>query len=147
MDSLFQNIRFAVRSLRKSPALTASVVLTLALCIGATTAIFSVVYAVLFRPLPFAKPGEILLVRTTWKELTSSFSVGNWADVKRQQSSFRYFVPAHGESFNLAGADAPENVDGARSVPTTSPCSVCNPRWAEASSPRRARRGGPAWSC
>ena len=114
MDSLLQNIRFAVRSLRKSPALTASVVLTLALCIGATTAIFSVVYTVLFRPLPFASPEEILLVRTTWKELNSSFSVGNWADVNRQQSSFRYFVPAYGESFNLAGAETPENVDGAR---------------------------------
>ena len=74
MDSLLRNIRFAVRSLRKSPALTASVVLTLALCIGATTAIFSVVYAVLFRPLPFADPGEILLLRTTWKELNT----GSW---------------------------------------------------------------------
>jgi putative ABC transport system permease protein len=114
MDSLLQSIRFAVRSLRKSPALTTSVVVTLALCIGATTAIFSVVYAVLFRPLPFANPEEILLVRTTWKDLTSSFSVGNWADVKRQQRSFRYFVPAYGESFNMAGADAPENVNGAR---------------------------------
>ncbi len=114
MDSLLQNIRFALRSLGKSPALTASVVLTLALCIGATTAIFSVVYAVLFRPLPFASPSEILLVRTTWRELTSSFSVGNWADVKRQTKTFQYFVPAHGESFNLAGTDAPENVDGAR---------------------------------
>jgi putative ABC transport system permease protein len=114
MDSLLQNIRFAFRSLRKSPALTVSVVLTLALCIGATTAIFSVVYAVLFRPLPFKNPGEIQLVRTTWKDLASSFSAGNWADVDRQQRSFRYFVPGHGESFNLAGADAPENVDGAR---------------------------------
>jgi putative ABC transport system permease protein len=114
MDALLQNVRFAVRSLRKSPALTASVVLTLALCIGATTAIFSVVYAVLFRPLPFADPGGILLVRTTWKDLPSSFSVGNWADVKRQATTFRYFVPAYGESFNLAGADTPENVDGAR---------------------------------
>jgi putative ABC transport system permease protein len=112
--SLLHDLRLAVRSLRKSPALTASVVLTLALCIGATTAIFSVVYTVLFRPLPFANPGEIQLVRTTWKDLTSSFSGGNWADVKRQQRSFEYFVPAHGESFNLAGADAAENVDGAR---------------------------------
>jgi predicted permease len=114
MGSLLQNVRFAVRSLRRSPALTASVVLTLALCIGATTAIFSVVYAVLFRPLPFADPGGILLVRTTWKELPSSFSVGNWADVKRQATTFKYFVPAYGESFNLAGAETPENVDGAR---------------------------------
>ena len=109
-----QNLRFAVRSLRKSPALAMSVVLTLALCIGATTAIFSVVYAVLFRPLPFANPDEILMVRTTWKDMPSSFSVGNWADVKRQTNTFQYFVPAHGESFNLAGADTPENVDGAR---------------------------------
>src|SRR5688500_1175049 len=114
MESPLRSIRLAVRSLRRSPALTASVVSTLALCIGATTAIFSVVYAVLFRPLPFRDPGEIQVVFTTWKDLTSSFSVGNWADVKRQQRSFEYFVPAHGESFNLAGADAPENVDGAR---------------------------------
>ena len=46
--------------------------------------------------------------------MTSSFSVGNWADVSRQQRSFEYFVPAHWESFNLAGTDAPENVSGAR---------------------------------
>ena len=114
MSSLLQNIRLAVRSLRKSPALTASVVLTLALCIGATTAIFSVVHAVLFRPLPFADPDRILLVRTTWKDMPSSFSVGNWADVHRQATTFEHLVPAHGESFNLAGADTPQNVDGAR---------------------------------
>src|SRR5688500_9652899 len=114
MESPLRSIRLAIRSLRKSPALTASVVLTLALCIGATTAIFSVVYAVLFRPLPFEKPGEILLVRTTWKDLTSSFSVGNWADAKQRTTTFEYFVPGYGESFNLSGAETPENVDGAR---------------------------------
>jgi predicted permease len=114
MDTLRQNVRFALRSLRKSPALTLSVVLTLALCIGAVTAIFSVVYAVLFRPLPFADPEAILLVRTTWKEQENSFSAGNWWDVKRQATSFSHFVPGHGESFNLSGSDSPENVDGAR---------------------------------
>ena len=114
MGALRHDLRFAIRSLRKSPALAASAVLTLALCIGATTAIFSVVYSVLFRPLPFADPDGLLLVRTTWKQMTSSFSVGNWADVNRQQRSFQYFVPAHAENFNLAGADAPENVTGAR---------------------------------
>ncbi|MEZ0332722.1 MAG: ABC transporter permease [Gemmatimonadales bacterium] len=114
MSSLRHDLRFAIRSLRKSPALAASAVLTLALCIGATTAIFSVVYSVLFRPLPFADPDGLLVVRTTWRDMMSSFSAGNWADVSRQQRSFEYFVPAHPENFNLAGTDAPENVTGAR---------------------------------
>jgi len=114
MNWLRHDLRFAVRSLRKSPALAVSAVLTLALCIGATTAIFSVVYSVLFRPLPFADPEGLLVIRTTWKGMTSSFSAGNWADVNRQQRSFRYFVPVYPESFNLAGADAPENVSAAR---------------------------------
>jgi predicted permease len=114
MDSFRQNLRYAVRSLRKSPALTVSVVLTLGLCIGATTAIFSVVYSVLFRPLPFDRPEQILLLRTSWKDQPNSFSAGNWIDVKRRTKTFQYFVPVTGESFNLAGTDAPENVDGAR---------------------------------
>ena len=114
MTPLPLNLRHAVRSLRRAPTLSASVVLTLALCIGATTAIFSVVYAVLFRPLPFADPDGILLVRTVWRDLTSSFSVGNWADVSRQQTSFSHFVPAYGESYNLSGAETPESVEGAR---------------------------------
>ena len=114
LHTLLQNIRFAVRSLRRAPTLSASVILTLALCIGATTAIFSVVYTVLFRPLPYADPEGILLVRTQWRDLPSSFSVGNWADVARQQTSFQYFVPAYGESYNLSGAETPENVNGAR---------------------------------
>ena len=114
LHPLLQNVRFAVRSLRRAPTLSASVILTLALCIGATTAIFSVVYTVLFRPLPYADPEGILLVRTAWRDLPSSFSVGNWADVARQQTSFQRFVPAYGESYNLSGAETPENVNGAR---------------------------------
>jgi predicted permease len=114
VDTLLQNLRFAIRSLRKSPALTASVVLTLALCIGATTAIFSVVYAVLFRPLPFADPAGIYRVTTMWRGGPSAFSAGNWSDVATRSRTFEALVPAHGESFNLAGAEAPENVDGAR---------------------------------
>ena len=114
MTALPQNLRLAVRSLRKSPVLTLSVVLSLALCIGATTAIFSVVYGVLFRPLPFTDPQGIYLVRTTWRDMPSSFSAGNWFDARRQLTGFRHFVPGYGESYNLADAGAPENVDGAR---------------------------------
>ena len=114
LNALLQNLRFAARSLRKAPTLSLAVILTLAICIGATTAIFSVVYTVLFRPLPFAEPEGLLLVRTVWRDLPSSFSAGNWSDVARQQTSFSHFVPAYGESYNLSGAETPENVEGAR---------------------------------
>jgi putative ABC transport system permease protein len=114
MDTFLQNLRFAVRSLRKSPTLTAAVVLTLALCVGATTAIFSVVYAVLFRPLPFANPDQILVFREVWRGMPSDVSVGNWADTRRQDRLLQYLVPTQGASLNLAGTDQPENVPAAR---------------------------------
>jgi hypothetical protein len=113
MDAFLKSLRFSARSLRKSPTLTAAVVLTLGLCIGATTAIFSVVYAVLFRPLPFADPEGILLVREVWRGRPGSYSVGNWADTKREDRLLQYLVPTQGASLTLAG-DLPENIAGAR---------------------------------
>jgi putative ABC transport system permease protein len=114
MDVLLQNLRFALRSLRRSPTLAVAVVLTLALCIGATTAIFSVVYAVLFRPLPFADPDGVLLVQEVWRSNPGSVSVGNWADTRRQDRLLQYLVPTQGASLNLAGSGQPENVPSAR---------------------------------
>jgi predicted permease len=114
MDTLIQQLRHAARSLRRSPALTVSVVLTLALCIGATTAVFSVVYAVLFRPLPYTEPEGVLIMREVWRGQQGSVSVGNWADVRRESRLFRYLAPATGSSVNLAGEDQPENLTAAR---------------------------------
>jgi len=109
------DLRFAFRSLRRSPTLALAVVLTLALCIGATTAVFSVVYAVLFRPLPFADPQGVMLFQEVWRDMPGgSVSVGNWADAKREDHLFTYLVPMSGASVNLAGADVPENVTAAR---------------------------------
>jgi putative ABC transport system permease protein len=109
-----RNVVYAARSLRRTPTLAVAVVVTLALCIGATTAIFSVLYAVLFRPLPFADPNGILVVRETWHGLVGSMSVGNWWDTKRTDRLFEHLVPMTAARVNLAGAETPENVTGAR---------------------------------
>jgi predicted permease len=114
MDTLLRDFRLAVRSLRRSPTFSLAVILTLALCIGATTSIFSVVYAVLFRRLPYTDPSGILLVRETWRGQPGSFSVGNWADTKRADQLFQHLVPLRGTRLNLATENAPENVDAAR---------------------------------
>src|SRR5262249_55415841 len=68
-DSAWQDLRFAARALRKSPAFTAVAVLTLALGIGVNTAIFSVVYAVLLRALPYDRPDQLALIWSNYQQM------------------------------------------------------------------------------
>src|SRR5215467_6074993 len=112
VESLLQDLRFGARMLLKQPGFTLMAVLTLALGIGANTAMFSVVNAVLLRPLPFPEPESLMLVEAKGPD---NFAAPDFRDLATQNHSFShlgaYFANA---TFNLVGGSEPERVSGAR---------------------------------
>ena len=89
METIWQDVKFGARMLAKSPAFTFVAVLTLALGIGANTAIFSVINGMLLRPLPYSE-GERLVFISEWAEEVPgmSFSVENFKDLRDQNKVF-----------------------------------------------------------
>jgi putative ABC transport system permease protein len=109
------DLRFAFRQLRKSPGFTLIAVLTLALGIGANTAIFSVIYAVLLQPLPYPDGDRIVvLTETDSNQPQISVAYPNYVDWKRDNTVFENIAVSRRESFNLSGLQdrAPEQVPG-----------------------------------
>ncbi len=108
MDSLVRDARLALRSLSRRPGFSLVVIFTLALGIGATTAIFSVVNAVLLTPLPFADPGALVMVwendRQTGTERESS-SVPDYYDFRQRSRSFTDLAAFSRGEMNLARVD------------------------------------------
>ena len=112
---LLSDLRYAFRTLRKSPVFTTAAVLTMTLTIGANTAIFSVVNAVLIRPLPFASPYRLMQVAEKNDKLQlSSFgaSVLNYLSWKEQQRSFEDLAAIGYVSVALTGRGDPEQFQG-----------------------------------
>jgi len=113
LNQLLADIRFGLRMLRKNPGFTAVAVLTLALGIGANAAVFSVVYAVLLRPLPYKDPSSLIVLNETTPMVgTVSVSYPNFLDWRDQSHTFSEMAAVRGVGFNLAGVTQPENISG-----------------------------------
>ena len=113
LEDLLQDARYAVRSLRKYPGFTAVAVLTLALGIGANTAIFSVINAVLLRPLPYEDPNRLVVLTETISERPIGVSYPNFADWRNQNTVFANVAAVRQrESFNLTGGGESERLQG-----------------------------------
>jgi len=115
MSTLLQDLRYGLRMLARNPGFTAVAVLTLALGIGANTAIFSVVYAVLLRPFPYKDPNRLVIV---WEQnpsrgwTTNIVSAANFLDWHRQNRVFTELAAVDPTSFNLAGSGEPIEIGG-----------------------------------
>jgi putative ABC transport system permease protein len=119
MDSLLRDVRYGLRRLRKSPAFTAIVVLTLALGIGANTAIFSVVNAVLLRALPYREPDRLVTINHFYNNpelnfLEAPVSAVGFRDYRDKTKSFQAVAVESGWSANLTGDGDPERVPASR---------------------------------
>jgi putative ABC transport system permease protein len=117
MRSLISNFRYSLRMLRKNPGLTAAVVATLMLGIGATTAIYTVVYAVLLAPLPYPDANQLVMVWSKVGGQNNGISAGDFLDWKQQNKSFQQLAAWTDGSFNLATQDQPEQMPVKRLTP------------------------------
>src|SRR5258707_4390773 len=115
MDLLLRDLKFSVRSLLKRPALTIIAGVTLAVGIGANSAIFSTINSPLLKPLPFPDPERIVAL---WDKVPSrgvernEVAVANYLDWNAQNKSFEQLGMYRWWSTNLTGSDSPERVQG-----------------------------------
>jgi putative ABC transport system permease protein len=114
MDTLGQDFRFALRGIWKRPGFSLVVIITLALGIGANTAIFSVVNAVLISPLPYHEPSQLVVVsqKNVQKNLsqlpTSHLNLRDW---QTQNQCFTHLAGLRGEAMSLTDGTEPERVN------------------------------------
>ncbi len=119
LGSLFQDVRFGLRMLRKDPGVTLVAALALALGIAANTAVYTLVYATLLAPLPYPQPDQLVMV---WSKIQGNpnrrmASVGDYWDWKRQSSAFQDMSAWAGRTARLSLSERPEQVSVTLSAP------------------------------
>jgi len=115
MKTLWHDVRYAVRALLRQPGFTLVAVVTLALGVGANTAIFSVVNAVMLRPLPYGEPERLVFLWENNQQAGANFmsiSLPNLRDWKEQSRSFEQIGATRNASFTITGGGEPERVQG-----------------------------------
>jgi len=117
MGALLQDLRYGVRLLVKDGGFTAVAMLSLALGIGATTAVFSMVNAVLLQPLPYKEPDRLVSITGNKQEMNireMTASLPDLEDWRNQSRLFEDFASYYGWIVNLTGDGEPERIQGAR---------------------------------
>jgi len=112
LERLKQDIVYAFRGMRRSPAFTLTAVLSLALGIGANTAIFSIVNAVLLRPLPYRQPDRLIMLWERDKNGDNAVAPADFRDWRAQSRSFEHLAAFIHTTFSITGGDRPERVAG-----------------------------------
>src|SRR5262245_29312602 len=121
METLLQDLRYGVRTMFKNPGFTSVAILALALGIGANTAIFSVVNAVLLRPLPFEQSDKLVMVwekRLQLGRIRNPVSPPDFSDWRAQNQVFEDMAAFMGQGFNLGSGTEPERIQGASVSPS-----------------------------
>src|SRR5688500_17280162 len=116
IESLTQDLRYGIRNLARTPGFTLVAVLTLSLGIGANTAIFSVVYGVLLRPLPYQQGGQLVVLKQQAplaRNDNLNFSVQEIDDYRSQNRTLADLAEHHSMSFTLFGGPEPERIQAA----------------------------------
>src|SRR3974390_862801 len=117
MRASLRNLRYGLRGLRRRPGMAAAIISTLMIGIGATTAIYTVVYAVLIAPLPYPNSNQLVVVWSTVNGHRNGVSAGDFLDWQRQNNTFQQLTAWTGASFNVATQDQPQQLIGRRTSP------------------------------
>ena len=147
MHTLWQDLRFGARTLLKKPGFTLVIILSLAIGIGAVSAIFSVINGLLLRPLPYRDAERLVILWNRSPGLNVEqdwFSPGQYLDIKADNQVFEQVAVAIGGSYNLTGQGGPEHIDGARVSSSFLPLFGAQPAQGRLFLPEEDEPGKPA---